>query len=97
MAYGLLVKNAAGDVVINTSTTILNFETVSTTSATIPASGSATVTVEGANEADTVLIELTGSNAEEVTTAATATDTYTLTNTSTTDSRTVGIEFWRLK
>lgn len=97
MAYGLLVKNSTGDVVINTSTTILNFETVSTTSATITANSSTTVTVEGADEADTVLIELTGSDAEEVTTAATATDTYTLTNISTTESKTVGIEFWRLK
>jgi hypothetical protein len=96
MAYGLLINNSAGDTVIDTSTTVLNFETVSLTSTTVPASGTTTVTVEGANDADTVLIELTGTDAGDVTTAATATDTYTLTNT-TAAPKTVGIEFWRLK
>lgn len=97
MAYGLVVKNANGDIVIDTSSTVLNFEKVTTTSTTLPPSGTTNVTVEGANQADTVLIELTGSDAEQVTTQATATDTYTLTNTDSSSSRTVGIEFWRLK
>ena len=97
MAYGLIVKNAAGSVVIDTNATILNSEKVSVSSATIPASGSATVTVEGADVAGTVLVELSGAGAEDVTASATAADTYTLTNTSSVESRTVDIEFWRLK
>ena len=96
MAYGLIVKNSAGDIVLDTSSTILNYETTSVTSTTVPASGSTTVTIDGANDPDTVLIELIGTGAEDVTTSATGTDTFTLTNTSGID-RTVDIEYWRLK
>jgi Ca2+-binding RTX toxin-like protein len=96
MAYGLIVRNAAGDIILDTSSTILNYETTSVTSTTVPANGSSTVTIEGANEPNTVLMELAGTGAEDITTSATGTDTFTLTNTSSI-SRTVDIEYWRLK
>jgi len=95
MAYGLIIKNASGTTVINTATNILNFETLDTTNITVAASGSTTVTVPDAHIPDTILVDVDGFGAEDITSAS-GINQITFTNGSTT-SRSVNISFWRLR
>lgn len=93
MAYGLLIKNKDGDVVLDTSSRVLNAETVDTTSATIAASGSTAVTIPDVHVPEAVVVDLIGGD-DDITTT-TSTDTLTIANASGIE-RTVLIETWRL-
>jgi hypothetical protein len=95
MAYGLLIKNANGTVVCNTATSILNFETVDTTSISLSAGASTNVTVEGAHIPGAILVEVDGFGDTDIT-SATGIDTVTFTNNGSV-SRNANISFWRLK
>lgn len=93
MAHGLLVKNADGDVVINTASNILNAETIAATSATVPANGSVNVTVPDVHIPEAVVVDLIGGDSDVTT--STTTDTLTIIN-GTGSQRTVLLETWRL-
>lgn len=94
MTMGLKIRNAAGDVVMDTSSTVLNLETVAVTSVTVNAGQSTNVSVPDVHVPAAVIVELDGTGAENITTS-TSTDTLTLTNSTATD-RTVSLEMWRL-
>lgn len=94
MAYGLLIKNASGDIVIDTTSTVLNFETVSVTQVTLAAGASTTVSVPDVHIPEAIIFDLDGNGAEDVATT-TSTDTLNLQNNGGA-SRTVDLSFFRL-
>jgi len=95
MAYGLILKNSSGDIVLNTSSLILNAETIAVNTATVTANGTTDVTVPDAHIPEAVVIEITGTGADDIGTTTPANDTVRLTNTSGVD-RTITIDTWRL-
>lgn len=94
MAYGLLINNEDGVTVLNTTSMVLNAETVSVTQATVAGNSSTNVTVPDIHVPTAVIAEISGTGAGDIDTS-TSTDTLTLTNTSNVQ-RTVDLEFWRL-
>ena len=95
MSYGLLLKNKDGDVVLNTSSLILNNETITVNTATVSANSSTDVAVPDAHIPEAVVIEITGTGADDIDTTSPSNDTLRLTNTSGIN-RTVTIDTWRL-
>lgn len=93
MSHGLLINNADGTTVLNTTSMVLNAEVV-TAQATVAANGSTNVTVPDIHVPTAVITDVSGTGAEDINTSTT-TDTLTLTNTSNVE-RTVSLEFWRL-
>lgn len=95
MAYGLIIKNATGTTVLDTTSTVLNFETIDTAPVTLSGGASTSVTVNDLDVSDTLIIDLSGSGSSDVTTTTSGT-TLTLTNNSS-SPRTVNILAWRLQ
>lgn len=95
MAYGLIVKNASGTTVLDTSSTVLNFETIDIAPVTLSGGSSASFTIEDLDMPDTLIVDLNGFGSTDVETTRSGT-TLTLTNTSS-SSRTVVIQLWRLQ
>lgn len=93
MAYGLLLKNKDGDVVLNTSSNIVNDEVVVTSAVVVAANSSTDVTIPDVHIASAIVVDLIGGD-EDITTS-TSTDTYTIHN-GTGVERTFLIETWRL-
>ena len=94
MAHGLLIRNANGDTVLDTTSNILNFETVSVTQVTLASGASTNVTVEDVHVPEAVIFDLDGTGVEDVATT-TSTNTLTLQNNGGA-SRTVDLSFFRL-
>lgn len=95
MAYGLLLKNSAGVTVLDTSSMVLNYETVAITGQTINAGSSVNVTIEGGDDVDTIEADVTGTGQRDIDITR-STDTVTFTNNGS-SAQTVDFQFFRLK
>jgi hypothetical protein len=93
MAYGLLIRNASGDTIIDTTSNIVNAETLATTTIVVAANSSTSVTVPDVHIPEAVVFDLIGGD-EDITTT-TSTDTLTVIN-GTGAQRTFFLETWRL-
>jgi len=93
MTHGLLIRNAAGDTVIDTSSRIVNAEVPAVTSVVVAANSSTSVTVPDVHIPEAVVFDLIGGD-EDITTSTT-TDTLTIIN-GTGVQRTFLLETWRL-
>ena len=93
MSYGLLLKNKDGDVVLNTTSNVLNSEVVSATSVVVAANSTSSVTIPDVHIPAAVVVDLIGGDPDITTT--TSTDTLIVANASGAE-RTLLIETWRL-
>lgn len=99
MAYGLLIKNASGNTVIQYNDQVVNLETVDvTTSLTLTPSSSQSLTVPDIHDSTKVVFDTAGLDAQlqDLSYDTTVTDTLTVTNTNTNFDRSVDLSFVRL-
>lgn len=95
MAYGLLLKNAAGNTVLDTSSMVLNYETASITGQTLSAGASVDVTIDGGDDVDTIGADVTGAGQRDIDISR-STNTITFINNGS-SAQTVDFQFFRLK